>query len=155
MALLQPPLRALLARTFSPEGLPFPEAVGQLKGMGIVRYRVDYVARTFTAYTAMAFPTTHIPQELFSPAVAVVEPFPGEAEEGEHVFGLEWSGEGVKAGIRKAQAGEVTYREFSEAMRMAGVVEYSVFIEGMRCVYLGTKGDAHTEWFPGAGPAVQ
>lgn len=50
------------------------------------------------------------------------------------------------------QGGGGGYLAFSEAVVRSGVVEYTVYVGGKRVVYVGSEGEMHTEWFPGAGP---
>ena len=65
-----------------------------------------------------------------------------------------WSTDGVKAAIKKVQAGGSSYGVFANECMRAGVVGYNVFIEGKRVVYFGKDGDWHVEWFPGVGPGL-
>ncbi|OAL45642.1 hypothetical protein IQ07DRAFT_591423 [Pyrenochaeta sp. DS3sAY3a] len=142
-------LSSIWAAVHSPSGLPFPETVSQLVALGITRYRVDYIARNITAYQpaspGAALPTSGSRTEgaLFDTVA-----FPAEHE---YTLGS-WNKDGVVAAIRRAQAGEGNYVGFSERIVGSGVVEYTVYIDGKKVVYVGSEGDVHTEWFPGAGP---
>lgn len=142
-------LSAIWAAVHSPTGLPFPETVSQLISLGVTRYRVDYIARNITAYLP-ATPSLHSLDTQVSPNAHLSDttPFPPE-----HAYTLgAWNKDGVVAAIRRAQAGEGNYVEFSDKVVSSGVVEYTVYISGKKVVYAGSEGDTHTEWFPGAGP---
>ncbi|KAF2257303.1 hypothetical protein BU26DRAFT_514002, partial [Trematosphaeria pertusa] len=149
----QTSLYSIWAAVHSPSGLPFPTTVARLTSLGITRYRVDYVARTITAYRPSPVQPTSDPPTSSSAAAlpsfaADTAPFPTA-----HLYALgSWDKEGVVKAIRRAQAGEGNYIEFSEAVVAAGVTDYTCYIEGKNVVYAGEKGEMHVEWFPGAGP---
>ena len=67
----------------------------------------------------------------------------------------------ILAASRASVAGEASFPEVVQRLLAAGVEFYHVdymrmrtaFLQGRRVTYLGRAGDAHTEWFPGAGPS--
>jgi len=134
-------LHKLWTRVYSPtDSLTFPETVGALANLGVSRYRVDFVTSTTTAYIG--------PQaDTYAFESHVSDLHPGI---------IPWAVEKLKAAIAGAQAaaakGEGDYVEFCRKAVEGGVVEYTTYIDGKRVTYGGALGDAHTEWFPGAGP---
>jgi uncharacterized protein YbcV (DUF1398 family) len=131
-------LESIWAQVHSPAGLPFPQTVQSLMGLGVTRYHVDYHASTATAYTSAGeVSTSTIPSHVDVSTIKAR---------------VLWNGEAVVAAIRKTQRGETRYAEFSRECIEAGVTNYFAFLEGKRVVYLGAEGDFHVEWFPGTGP---
>jgi uncharacterized protein YbcV (DUF1398 family) len=61
----------------------------------------------------------------------------------------EYSGEGIVAAIRGAQADAIRYPEFMRRSAEAGVIAYWAFLTGRKVVYFGRKGEMHVEEFPG------
>jgi uncharacterized protein YbcV (DUF1398 family) len=64
----------------------------------------------------------------------------------EHTFDMD----GVKEAIRRVQKAETSYIEFMDQIAAAGVTHYWVYLTGKKAVYVGRRGDAWTELFPGA-----
>jgi uncharacterized protein YbcV (DUF1398 family) len=123
--------RATLEGTIS-----FPEVVGQLIGAGVEYYHVDYVAMRKTFYGANGDTvTTPITYEGLPPVAA------------------EFDVAALRADILDSQRNGQKYRDFTKRAMAAGVQGYFAFLLGKRVTYFGRKGDQHTEWFPGAGPA--
>lgn len=58
----------------------------------------------------------------------------------------------LKAAIVDSQQHDQKFRDFCERAVRAGVQGYFAYLRGLRVTYSGRQGDAHTEWFPGAGP---
>jgi uncharacterized protein YbcV (DUF1398 family) len=52
------------------------------------------------------------------------------------------------AAIRASQRGESTYREFLRRISAAGVVYYTVHMQGRKAIYFGRHGDFYIEPFP-------
>ncbi|OCL07207.1 hypothetical protein AOQ84DRAFT_62796 [Glonium stellatum] len=125
-------IRAVWAAVHSPSGLSFPAAASSLSALGVSRYRVDYIARTATAYVGTDVDVAPIPSYS---TLAGSQP---------------WDISKLSAGIKNAQAGVGIYEDFSKAAIEAGVTDYTAYLEGKRVVYSGALGDTHTEWFPGA-----
>lgn len=61
---------------------------------------------------------------------------------------LEFSKEKVIAAIRASQAGRISYPEFLNQILQAGVMQYTVYLQGKRAIYFGRLGDLHVEHFP-------
>ena len=115
--------------------LPFPAIVGELLESGVEFYFVDYLAKTFRFYDGSENVLT-VPLAFGNlPAVSA-----------------EWDGPGLQAAILDSQQNGQRFRDFCERAVKAGVQGYFAFLKGQRVTYLGRRGDAHTEWFPGAKP---
>ena len=63
----------------------------------------------------------------------------------------------IRAQIREAQENRpgYTYPGFCARIAQAGCAGYLVSLLGKRVLYYGRTGETHTEYFPGAQPAVQ
>lgn len=59
-----------------------------------------------------------------------------------------FSADGVSAAIRASQARQIDYRTFLQRLADAGVVYYTVHLQGRKAVYFGRHGDSFTEPFP-------
>lgn len=114
--------------------ISFPVVVERLIAAGVEYYRVDYVRRVDTCYSA-AGEAHEVP--LRFPVPSVAESFNG-AE--------------LVAAIRDSQQRGQKYPDFSQRATRAGVQCYTAFLRGQRVVYQGRQGDQHIEWFPGANP---
>jgi uncharacterized protein YbcV (DUF1398 family) len=136
-ALIRKAIHQVWADVHSPAGLPFPQTVARLQGLGVQRYHIDYVASTATAYIGNSCEVAGIPSHSTLPALST------------------WDANKLIAAIRKAQAAEGNYIDFSTEAIEAGVTNYFAYLEGKRVVYMGAMGDIHTEWFPGSGPATK
>jgi uncharacterized protein YbcV (DUF1398 family) len=123
--------RATLAGTIN-----FPEVVGNLLEAGVEYYHVDYVAMRKTFYSAQGN--------------TVVTPI---NYEGLPAVAAEFDVRALSATILDSQRSGQKYRDFTKRAMAAGVQGYIVFLRGRRVMYWGRGGDAHTEWFPGAGPS--
>jgi uncharacterized protein YbcV (DUF1398 family) len=108
----------------------FPQVVGALSEVGVESYFCDLVAGRETFYGADGAAYT-VPMSL--PVAPVAEDF---------------SGEGIVAAIRGAQADTIRYPEFVRQSRLAGVAAYWAFLTGRQVTYFGRKGESHTERFP-------
>ncbi len=114
---------------------PFASIVGDLVANGVEYYHVDYLARSFTFYSATGA-TAH--------AALSFESLPGVAAD------LDVAG--LRAAILDSQQNGLKFRAFCVRAMNAGVQGYIAFLRGQRVVYLGRQGDQHTEWLPGARP---
>jgi len=129
-------IRAVWEKVHSSAGLPFPSTVAALQSLGVTRYHVDYIASSVTAYIGSS---------------ADVAPMPEHGSEESLKPGtVTWDDAKLVQSIRKAQAGEGNYWDFSRGAIEAGVTDYTTYIEGKKVVYNGKDGESHTEWFPGA-----
>jgi len=116
------------------DGLPFPEVVARLAGIGCEQYHADFRRQEKTYY--MPDGETHIDTlPLGSRAIASA-----------------FSADQVAAALRAIQAGQINYVEFLERIMAAGCVGYLVFVTGRRVIYLGRHGETYLEHFPNHAP---
>ena len=113
--------------------MPFPEIVGKLIANGVEYYHVDYVAGSFTFYSASGATVT---------APIMFEALPSISED--------FDVAALKAAILDSQQHGQKFRAFCERAMQAGVQGYIAYLRGKRVTYFGRQGDQHTEWFPGA-----
>jgi len=112
--------------------MTFPQVVGKLLAAGVESYQVDFAARRKTYYLASG--------ETYTDEVILkLDP-----------VAKEFSGEGIVAAIRGAQADTVRYPEFVKRATAAGVIGYWAFLAGKKVIYFGRKGEMHVEEFPKA-----
>jgi uncharacterized protein YbcV (DUF1398 family) len=124
--------RKTLAGTMS-----FPEVVSQLLAAGVEYYHVDYIGMKKTFYSDEGDTVvTPINYEGLPPVVA------------------DFDAAAVRADILDSQRDNQPYRDFTRRAMAAGVQGYFAFLRGKRVTYFGRQGDEHTEWFPGAKPAM-
>lgn len=111
----------------------FPEIVGRLTAEGTEWYSANLLFGVSTHYAAdgghhqMPWPVCR--------DLKVAALFDGSA---------------VEAAIRASQRGEIRYTEFLERIAAAGVVYYTVHLQGRKALYFGRHGDFHVEPFPAA-----
>jgi uncharacterized protein YbcV (DUF1398 family) len=144
-------LSELWAQVHSPSGLPFPSTVSKLLSLGVTRYHIDYVSLTATSYISTpTSPTTAFKSDI---AKLPAEHLPAP------LAATEFNKEALVAAIRKAQSmaieGQSDYLGFAKECVQAGVTDYVAFLEGKKVLYMGARGETHTEWFPGAGPGEE
>jgi uncharacterized protein YbcV (DUF1398 family) len=110
--------------------MPFPTVVGILHEDGVERYYADLVQLQKTYYggdgevQSNALPLTDAP--------AIPEAFDAGA---------------VKESLVAIQGGQITYADFLRRIMAAGIVSYTVFLDGRRTIYWGRHGDFHIEEF--------
>lgn len=124
-----------LARITLEGSLPFPQIVAELIANGVEYYHVDYVAKSFTFYSAAG-------AILSAPLL-----FEGLPPVSQH-----WNGSALQEAIVDSQQNGQKFRQFCVRAMNAGVQGYFAFLSGQRVTYLGRNGDHHVEWFPGAKP---
>ena len=117
--------------------IAFPEVVARLIEAGVEYYHVDYAGMKKTFYGPNGD--------------AVVTPI---TYEGLPPVAPEFSLQEVRATILDSQRNGQHYRDFTRRAMAAGVQGYFAFLRGKRVTYFGRQGDSHTEWFPGAQPAL-
>ena len=117
--------------------ISFPEVVGQLLTAGVEYYHVDYISMKKTFYSAAGD--------------AVIAPI---NYEGLPPVAADFDAGAVRADILDSQRKGQKYRDFTRRAMAAGVQGYFAFLRGKRVTYFGRQGDEHTEWFPGAEPAL-
>ncbi|MBK7931580.1 MAG: DUF1398 family protein [Bryobacterales bacterium] len=108
----------------------FPEVVRRLVEEGVESYFTDFVTGETTFYGGEG--GTHRV---------------GKGGGGGSVAGV-YSGEGVVAAIRAAQADQIRFPEFVRRAKAAGVAGYWAFLTGRKVVYFGRRGEMHVEEFP-------
>lgn len=124
-----------LARATLTGELPFSEIVGRLIAEGVEYYRVDYVARQMSFYSAAG--SVVLAPLVFEDLPAVAADFDAPA---------------LRAAILDSQRHGQHFLAFSQRAVRAGVQGYYAFLRGQRVTYLGRQGEQHVEWFPGAKP---
>lgn len=113
--------------------VPFPEIVGSLIREGVEYYHVDYIAGSFSFYSASG--------------AIVVTPL---TFEGLPEVASEFKVGDLKAAILDSQQNGQKFRQFCARAMNAGVQSYFAFLHGQRVLYIGRQGDLHVEWFSGA-----
>jgi len=97
---------------------------------GVESYLVDFAAKQKTHYLTDGTTLT-VPM--------ILEPGP---------IAENFSGAGLVAAIRGAQADTVRYPEFVKRSTAAGIIGYWAFLSGKRVIYFGRQGEQHIEEFP-------
>lgn len=126
---------ALLAKATQDGSMPFPEIVGKLIVNDVESYHVDYVARSFTFYSASG--ATVLAPIIFEGLPPIAEDLDVAA---------------LKSAILDSQQHGQKFRAFCGRAMQAGVQGYMAYLRGKRVTYFGCQGDQHTERFPGARP---
>jgi uncharacterized protein YbcV (DUF1398 family) len=110
--------------------MTFPQVVKGLLEAGVESYLVDFAAKQKTHYLTDGTTLT-VPM--------ILEPGP---------IAENFSGAGLMAAIRGAQADTVRYPEFVKRSTVAGIIGYWAFLSGKRVIYFGRQGEQHIEEFP-------
>jgi uncharacterized protein YbcV (DUF1398 family) len=110
--------------------MTFPQVVKGLLEAGVESYLVDFAAKQKTHYLTDGTTLT-VPM--------ILEPGP---------IAENFSGAGLVAAIRGAQADTVRYPEFVKRSTVAGIIGYWAFLSGKRVIYFGRQGEQHIEEFP-------
>jgi uncharacterized protein YbcV (DUF1398 family) len=125
--------RAVIQATFDASNrgsIHFGEVIGQLMGVQVESYHVDYRPGRTTYY----LPDGSTADFSFErPVEGIADTFDGDA---------------VRAAILGAQQGGVMYPEFKLLSQRAGCGGYTVWIAGRHVVYHGRRGETHIERFP-------
>jgi uncharacterized protein YbcV (DUF1398 family) len=111
--------------------ITFPDVVARLTAAGVDHYEVDLL-RGETVYF-LPDGSWHA-ENLKAPGTAAPD----------------FDAAGVEAAVRAAQRGEIKYPEFLKRILAAGCVRYFAYLAGRNVAYLGRRGEAHIERFPGA-----
>jgi len=111
--------------------LRFPQVVEKLIAVGAESYHTDLYRHEKTFY--MPSGESHIESEYEFEALEIAEAFDPES---------------LQHTIRLVQQAKINYIEFMEQTAAAGVAHYWVYLAGRCAVYVGRRGDAHTERFP-------
>jgi uncharacterized protein YbcV (DUF1398 family) len=125
--------RAVVQATFEASNkgqIHFGEVIGQLTGVQVESYHVDYRSGRSTCYLPDG---ATLDLSFERPHEAIAEAFDGDA---------------VRAAILGAQQGRVMYPEFKLLSQRAGCTGYTVWIAGRHVTYFGRRGETHTERFP-------
>ncbi len=111
--------------------MPFPEIIGNLISQGVEFYRVDYLTRSFTFYSASG--------------AAVVAPL---LIEGLPDVASDFNVDALRAALLDSQQNGQKFQQFCVRAMQSGVQSYFAFLRGQRVLYVGRQGDQHVEWFP-------
>ncbi len=111
--------------------VPFPETIRRILEDGVEWYSANLILGMKTYYAA----------DLSHHQTCWPDWTPPRIAEAFHA-------EGVSAAIRGSQAGQITYREFLGRIAEAGVVYYTVHLQGRKAIYFGRHGDSFVEPFP-------
>jgi uncharacterized protein YbcV (DUF1398 family) len=125
--------RAIIQATFDASNkgsIHFGEVIGQLAGVQVESYHVDYRSGRTTYYLPDGF-TLDLGFER--PQESIAFAFDGDA---------------VRAAILGAQQGRVMYPEFKQLSQRAGCIGYTVWLSGRHVTYLGRCGETHIERLP-------
>lgn len=125
--------RAVIQATFDASNngsIHFGEVIGQLTGVKVESYHVDYRSGRATYY---------LPGDI-ALDLGFERPRKGIAD----VF----DGDAVRAAVLGAQQGRVMYPEFKQLSQHAGCTGYTVWIAGRHVTYFGRRGETHIERFP-------
>jgi len=117
--------------------MAFPEIVKSLIENGVEYYFVDYASQSFTFYSSEGA-VVHAPLSF----------------EGLPAIGENFDPLALRTAIVDSQQHGQKFREFSKRAVAAGVQGYFAFLRGQHVTYFSRQGDQHTEWFPGAKPAM-
>jgi uncharacterized protein YbcV (DUF1398 family) len=117
--------RATIQATFDASNkgtIHFGEVIGQLMGVQVESYHVDYRSGRSTYFLPDG---STIDFSFERPERGIADAFDGDA---------------VRAAIRGAQQGRVMNPEFKLLTQSAGCVGYTVWIAGRNVTYLGRRG---------------
>jgi uncharacterized protein YbcV (DUF1398 family) len=108
----------------------FGQVIGNLIGVGVESYGVDYRACRATYYMPCGETLT---LDMKAPEVDIAKDFSAPA---------------IKSAILGAQGGEVMYPEFKKLSQEGGCIGYTVWLAGNHVAYYGRNGETHVENFP-------
>jgi uncharacterized protein YbcV (DUF1398 family) len=108
----------------------FPERIHNLSQIGIERYYVDLMKLEITYYSHDG--GSYVEHML-------IENIPALA--------INFDKAKVIEAIRASQQGKIDYQTFLREIIEAGTVSYTVYLDGKQVVYVGRKGESHTENF--------
>jgi hypothetical protein len=111
--------------------VPFPETIRRITADGVEWYSANLIFGITTYYGADL-------SHSQSPWPAWTQPQIADT----------FSAESVSAAIRASQARQIDYRTFLQRVADAGVVYYTVHLQGRKAIYFGRHGDSFTEPFP-------
>jgi len=110
--------------------LSFPEVIQHLSQIGIERYYTDLIKMEKTYYSHNG--------ESYVEHISI-DNLPTLANNFDEVTVIE--------SIHASQKGQIDYHTFIRNIIAAGTVCYTVYIDGKQVVYVGRKGESHTENF--------
>lgn len=123
-------LQKTVSASFSGEMI-FPEILALLARDGIEWYSANLLIGATTHYASDGSWHSTRWADWKTPAIA-----------------QDFDGTQVLAAIRASQKGEHRYPEFLQKIAAAGVVYYTVHLQGRKAIYFGRHGDSYTEPFP-------
>lgn len=109
----------------------FPEVVERLSTEGVEWYSANLLSATSTHYSSDG--DSHSSEWPEDDRTEVSASFVAGA---------------VESAIRASQRGEIKYPEFLRRIAKAGVVYYTVHLQGRKALYFGRHGEFHLEPFP-------
>jgi uncharacterized protein YbcV (DUF1398 family) len=110
--------------------LSFPDLLGNLVGVGVESYFVDYRDQS-TIYYLSNDDAYRVAMNI--PKIEIQASFDKD---------------GVVSAIRSSQGGLIKYPEFLKLTMSVGCIGYMVWIAGKRVSYFGRHGEVHLEHFP-------
>lgn len=111
--------------------LTFPEIIKQLADIEIERYYADLIRMEKTYYASEG--DTYVESLNKGNQIEIPDVFQEEK---------------IIEALKLVQEGKINYSRFLEKIRLAGCVNYTVFLSGKQAHYLGRKGEIHIETFP-------
>lgn len=108
--------------------LPFPEIIKRLSEINVERYYTDLVRSEKIFYAKSG--DSHC-----DPMISFAKP------------AIQFNEANVIAALRAIQNGDINYNTFIEKIIEAGVISYTVYIDGQKVTYLGRKGECYTQHF--------
>ena len=108
----------------------FPERIHNLSKIGIERYYVDLMKLEITYYCQDS--------QSYVEHMSI-----------ENIPSLSINFDKVKVieAIHASQQGKIDYQTFLREIIEAGTISYTVYLEGKQVIYVGRKGEFHTENF--------
>jgi uncharacterized protein YbcV (DUF1398 family) len=110
--------------------LPFPDVIRHLSEIDIERYYTDLVRMEKTYYSHSG--------ESYVEHISIKN-LPVLASNFDEVKVID--------AIHSIQKGEIDYQTFLRNIIAAGTVSYAVYLDGKKVIYVGRKGESHTENF--------
>lgn len=123
-------INAAVINECSSKKLSFPEKISELSKIDIERYAVDLVKNEVIYYSHNCETYTESTDVQYQGALA-----------------MNFDSKRVIEAIRANQQGQIDYQTFLRDIITAGVVGYTVYLDGKQVIYFGRKGESHTEIF--------
>src|SRR5262245_12049765 len=108
----------------------FPERIHNLSKVGIERYHVDLMKLEIIYYSRDG--------KTYDEPILI---------ENNPAIAINFDKAKVIEAIRDNQQGKIDYQSFLREIIAAGTVSYTVYLDGKQVVYVGRKGESHSENF--------